>query len=174
MDSNTTEITNLGNTLTTVSNQVDINTTAISNLSLQVGNVPVVYVNDADKTTPSATPTQTAAFVGASAGAVTVTNVAAGTLSASSSDAVNGSQLYATNQQVAANTAAIVQNTTDITEIQNNLAGSTVVAVQYSDPSNPRVSNGGTITQDVTLVGRSADLPVALHNVADATWPTTR
>ncbi|MDR4268018.1 hypothetical protein FOG24_30065, partial [Klebsiella grimontii] len=34
----------------------------------------------------------------------TVTNVAAGRLSATSTDAVNGSQLYATNQQVEGNT----------------------------------------------------------------------
>ena len=45
------------------------------------------------------------------AGGTRITNVQAGTLSATSTDAVNGSQLYATNQQVA-------KNTTDITNLQ--------------------------------------------------------
>uniref|UniRef100_UPI003F70C192 ESPR-type extended signal peptide-containing protein n=1 Tax=Enterobacter ludwigii TaxID=299767 RepID=UPI003F70C192 len=39
-----------------------------------------------------------------------ITNVAAGTLSSSSTDTVNGSQLYATNQNVATNTASITKN----------------------------------------------------------------
>ncbi|EBE7906294.1 autotransporter adhesin SadA [Salmonella enterica] len=50
-----------------------------------------------------------------------ITNLAAGTLAADSTDAVNGSQLFATNENVsqnttniAANTASINQNTTDI------------------------------------------------------------
>lgn len=105
-------------------------------------------------------PTDTAAFVGASGGAVTVTNVAAGTLSADSTEAVNGSQLFETNQNVA-------QNAADIETINNNLSGSTVVAVQYSDPDDPTVSNGGTVTNDVTLVGADASAPVRLHNVAN-------
>ena len=40
-------------------------------------------------------------------GGTTVTNVAAGAVDAASTDAVNGSQLFATNQDVAANTADI-------------------------------------------------------------------
>ena len=44
------------------------------------------------------------------AGGTTVTNVAAGALNAGSSDAVNGSQLFATNMQVDANTIAIQAN----------------------------------------------------------------
>jgi len=45
-----------------------------------------------------------------------VTNVAPGTLDAASTDAVNGSQLFDTNQNVAS-------NTTDITNIKNGKAG---------------------------------------------------
>nr|WP_255581998.1 YadA-like family protein [Cupriavidus sp. AU9028] len=44
----------------------------------------------------------------------TITNVAAGRLSSTSTDAVNGSQLYATNTQV-------TQNTTDITNLSNTI-----------------------------------------------------
>lgn len=113
-------------------------------------------------------------------------------LNATSTDAVNGAQLYATNQQVAANrvdidnnrtdidanTVAIANNRTDIdnntsaiTNIQNNYAGSTIVAVQYSDPDNPTVSNGGTITNDVTLIGADSSAPVVMHNVAAGVLP---
>ena len=60
----------------------------------------------------------------AGAAGTTLDNVAAGTLAAGSQQAVNGSQLYATNQQVAANTAAIggldarvTQNTADIAAV---------------------------------------------------------
>ncbi|HHR1439765.1 TPA: hypothetical protein ACS3J7_004269, partial [Klebsiella oxytoca] len=49
---------------------------------------------------------------GVNAGSKKVTNVAAGTLSSTSTDAVNGSQLYATNQNVAT-------NTTNITNLAN-------------------------------------------------------
>ena len=142
--------------------RVTVNEGDIVALQAQVANVPVRFVSDADGTTPSPVPTDTAALVSASGGATTLTNVAPGTLSAASTDAVNGSQLFATNQQVAANTA-------DIQTIENNLAGSTVAAVQYSDPGAPTVSNGGTITNDVTLVGANPAAPVVLHNVANGT-----
>lgn len=163
------DIANLDASVTNIDARVTTNTNAITNLQVQVANVPVTYVDNATGTTPSSTPTQTVGFVGAAAAPVRVTNVAAGTLSATSTDAVNGSQLYATNQQVAANTSAIAQNTADIVNLQNNVSGSTVVAVQYSNADTPTQSNGGTITQHVTLVGQSADLPVSLHNVANGT-----
>ena len=41
--------------------------------------------------------------------------------------------------------------------------------MQYSDPGAPTVSNGGTITNDVTLVGANPAAPVVLHNVANGT-----
>lgn len=44
---------------------------------------------------------------GINAGGMTITNVGAGGLSATSTDAVNGAQLYVTNQNVAGNTTAI-------------------------------------------------------------------
>ena len=60
----------------------------------------------------------------------TVTGVAAGAVTAASTDAVNGSQLYATNQQVAANTGAIstltgqvAANTSDIETLSSTIAG---------------------------------------------------
>jgi len=150
-------ITNLGG-------RVTVNEGDIATLQAQAANVPVRFVSDADGTTPSPVPTDTAALISASGGATTLTNVAPGTLDAASTDAVNGSQLFATNQQVATNTA-------DIQTINNNLAGSTVVAVQYSNPATPTVSNGGTITNDVTLIGANPAAPVRVHNVAAGTLP---
>ncbi|MEB7914097.1 trimeric autotransporter adhesin SadA, partial [Citrobacter portucalensis] len=49
-----------------------------------------------------------------------ITNLAAGTLAADSTDAVNGSQLFATNENVSQNTTDIATNTTNI----NNLSDS--------------------------------------------------
>nr|WP_283773469.1 YadA-like family protein [Altererythrobacter sp. KTW20L] len=155
---NTTDIANVDTRLT-------VNEGNVTVLQQQVANVPIRYVSNADGSTPSTVPTDTVALVSASGGAATLTTVAAGELSAGSTDAVNGGQLFATNQQV-------TQNTTAITTINNNLAGSTVVAVQYSDPDNPTQSNGGTITNDVTFVGADPGLPVRVHNVANGLTAT--
>ena len=61
---------------------------------------PMTYVNNAGN--PTNTPSNKVNLVGdAAGGPVTLGNVAPGTLSATSTEAVNGSQLYATNQNVA-------------------------------------------------------------------------
>ena len=164
----------------------------------------------------------------AGAGGTTLTNVKAGAVNATSTDAVNGAQLNATNQNVANNTTAITNlgntiagnttaitnlgntvagnttaitnltttvagnttaitdltttvagnttaitnlggavttNTTAITNLTNNVANGAIGPVQYSNPDSPTTPNGGTVTNDVTLVGAAA-APVALHNVA--------
>lgn len=110
------------------------------------------------------------------AGGTTITNVAPGALNATSTDAVNGSQLYATNVQVQANTLAIANLQTDVSNLQNdftnlqtqvtNIASGGAGPVQYSNPGSPTVPNGGVATNHVTLVGAAAG-PVGLHNVAD-------
>ncbi len=165
---NSTAITNLQNnaagTNTTVNNlttQVTSNTNAITNLQTQVGNQPLKYADAATPTTPNGgTLTDDATLVSASGGAVGLHNVRAGALVAGSTDAVNGGQLAETNAQVAANTSAI-------TNLSNVVAGSTVSAVQYSNPGSPTTPNGGIRTNDVTLVGVNAAAPVGLHNVAN-------
>lgn len=55
--------------------------------------------------------------------AVTLTNVAPGALDATSSDAVNGSQLYATNQTVTTNTTAITSLQSDALLYSTTLGG---------------------------------------------------
>ncbi|WP_321918147.1 hypothetical protein, partial [Paraburkholderia sp. J11-2] len=79
---------------------------------------------------------------------VALHNVANGTLSASSLDAVNGSQLYATNQSIS-------DLSGDITNINGQLAD----AVLYDSSAHDSVTLGGT----------SATSAVALHNVANGT-----
>lgn len=110
------------------------------------------------------------------AGGTTITNVAPGALNATSTDAVNGSQLYATNVQVQANSLAIANLQTDVGNLQtnvtnlqtqvNNIANGGAGPVQYSNAATPSVPNGGVATNHVTLVGAAAG-PVGLHNVAD-------
>ncbi|WP_244106242.1 YadA family autotransporter adhesin [Paraburkholderia phenazinium] len=63
---------------------------------------------------------------------VALHNVSAGALNASSTDAVNGSQLYTTNQQVA-------QNTTSISTINTALANT----VNYDSSAHDKVTLGG-------------------------------
>ncbi|WP_230771284.1 beta strand repeat-containing protein [Sphingomonas sp. Leaf4] len=167
---NTTAITNLqsniagtGTAVTNLTTRVDANSTAITNLQTQVGNSPIKYADAATPTTPNGgTPTDDTTLVGASGGPVGLRNVRDGVLVAGSTDAVNGGQLATTNAQVASNTSAI-------TTIQNTITGSTVAAIQYSNPGSPTTPNGGTRTNDVTLVGANTAAPVGLHNVASGT-----
>jgi autotransporter adhesin len=90
-----------------------------------------------------------------------ITNVAAGAVTATSTDAINGSQLFALDQQVQSNTMAI-------TNIQTSINNGSTGPVRYSNPGTPTTPNGGTPTNDVTLVG-GAPGPVGLHNVRDGT-----
>nr|WP_306300238.1 YadA-like family protein [Erythrobacter sp. LQ02-29] len=163
------DIDNLNSSVTSIDARVTDNTTQLTSVQNQLANVPLGYVSDTDPTVASTTPTNTAALIGAGDAPVRMTNVADGALAAGSTDAVNGSQLAATNDRVASNRADIDQNTANIAALNNNIAGSTVVAVQYSDPNDPTMSNGGTVTNDVALVGADATAPVALHNVAAGT-----
>jgi autotransporter adhesin len=92
------------------------------------------------------------------AGGTVITNVAAGNVAAGSTDAVNGAQLAATNTQVA-------NNITAITNLGNQISNGATGPVQYSNPGSATTPNGGTKTNDLTLVGAAAG-PVGLHNVA--------
>ncbi|MFC3903218.1 surface protein related [Acinetobacter marinus] len=72
-----------------------------------------------------------------------LTNVAAGDISDTSTDAVNGSQLYDTNQQVSTNTSNIATNTTNIA---NNAADI--------------VTNANNITTNTTAINTLAATPL--------------
>lgn len=105
VETNTTNIaTNTGNIATNTAN-IATNTTNITNLTDTVGDLK----NDAllwnGTAFNAAHGTETTS---------TITNVKAGTLSDDSTDAVNGSQLKATNDNVATNTTNIASNTANI------------------------------------------------------------
>ncbi|MFM0503318.1 YadA-like family protein [Paraburkholderia caffeinilytica] len=86
---------------------------------------------------------------------VRITNVRAGALSADSADAVNGSQLFATNQAVAANTDNITnldqRVTNNTTQITNLDARTTTIEGDVSNITN-QITNGeiGLVQQDQT------------------------
>ncbi|EBK2212399.1 autotransporter adhesin SadA [Salmonella enterica subsp. enterica serovar Schwarzengrund] len=62
-----------------------------------------------------------------------ITNLAAGTLAADSTDAVNGSQLFATNENVSQNTTDIAANTTSINQNTTDIATNTTNINNLSD-----------------------------------------
>ncbi|WP_322060304.1 YadA family autotransporter adhesin, partial [Paraburkholderia sp. J63] len=82
---------------------------------------------------------------------VALHNVANGLLSASSTDAVNGQQLFATNQ-------AVTNLQGDVTNINGKLAD----AVMYDSSAH----------DSVTLGGVGSNTPAVLHNVATGVAPT--
>ncbi|HIF0659267.1 TPA: YadA-like family protein [Escherichia coli] len=116
VETNTTNIaTNTGNIATNTAN-IATNTTNITNLTDTVGDLK----NDAllwnGTAFNAAHGTETTS---------TITNVKAGTLSDDSTDAVNGSQLKDTNDNVATNTTNIASNTANIATNTSNIADNT-------------------------------------------------
>ncbi|TDA48662.1 YadA-like family protein [Burkholderia pyrrocinia] len=87
------------------------------------------------------------------AGGTRITNVQAGTLSATSTDAVNGSQLYATNQQVSKNTTDISNLQGSVTNIANGKAG----LVQQQDPNGAITVGKDTGGTSVNFSGTAGD-----------------
>ncbi|MFC5743663.1 ESPR-type extended signal peptide-containing protein, partial [Dyella tabacisoli] len=82
-----------------------------------------------------------------------LTGVAEGDLTATSTDAVNGKQLKATNDNVNTNTTHIAQNTADISNINGTLTD--VVKYDGADHKSVTLGNAGT--------------PVTLGNIANGT-----
>ncbi|WP_175947175.1 YadA family autotransporter adhesin [Burkholderia pyrrocinia] len=87
------------------------------------------------------------------AGGTRITNVQAGTLGATSTDAVNGSQLNATNQQVSKNTTDISNLQGNVTNIANGKAG----LVQQQDPNGAITVGKGTGGTSVNFSGTAGD-----------------
>ncbi|MDD4880071.1 MAG: YadA-like family protein, partial [Gallionellaceae bacterium] len=128
----------------------------------------------------------------------TITNLHQGAVSATSTDAVNGAQLYALQGDISGNNDAIglklatylgggtVYDTTshDFTTGPTyavyggsyNNVGSAITALQTSGPVQYYDPNTGTTTttptNEVTLVGADPNAPVQVHNVADPTADT--
>ncbi|MCQ9456464.1 trimeric autotransporter adhesin SadA, partial [Citrobacter portucalensis] len=112
VDQNTADITTNTDSINQNTTDIATNTTNINNLSDSVTTLADdALLWDANSGAFSANH---------SGSASKITNLAAGTLAAGSTDAVNGSQLFATNENVSQNTTDIATNTTNI----NNLSDS--------------------------------------------------
>ncbi|MDM2911693.1 trimeric autotransporter adhesin SadA [Citrobacter sp. Cpo012] len=112
VDQNTADITTNTGSINQNTTDIATNTTNINNLSDSVTTLADdALLWDANSGAFSANH---------SGSASKITNLAAGTLAADSTDAVNGSQLFATNENVSQNTTDIATNTTNI----NNLSDS--------------------------------------------------
>ncbi|EAM9834130.1 autotransporter adhesin SadA [Salmonella enterica] len=90
-----------------------------------------------------------------------ITNLAAGTLAADSTDAVNGSQLFATNENVSQNTTDIAANTTSINQNTTDIATNTTNINNLSDSVT-------TLTDDALLWDAASGAFSAKHNGSDS------
>ncbi|HAW9242553.1 TPA: autotransporter adhesin SadA [Salmonella enterica subsp. enterica serovar Infantis] len=135
---NTTDIA--ANTTSINQNTTDIatNTTSINNLSNSV-----TTLTDDALLWDAASGTFSASRSGS---ASKITNLAAGTLAADSTDAVNGSQLYETNQRVDQNTSAIADINTSITNLSSDNLSWNETTSSFS------ASHGSSTTNKITNV----------------------
>ncbi|WP_079839623.1 trimeric autotransporter adhesin SadA [Salmonella enterica] len=135
---NTADITTNTNSINQNTTDIATNTTNINNLSDSI-----------------TTLTDDALFWDAASGAFSanhngsaskITNLAAGTLAADSTDAVNGSQLYETNQRVDQNTSAIADINTSITNLSSDNLSWNETTSSFS------ASHGSSTTNKITNV----------------------
>ena len=92
-------------------------------------------------------------------GTTKITNLTAATLSASSTDAVNGSQLYATNQQVTTNSNNIAANTSEINRIDGrvtNVEGSVTDLTQQMSSGAVGLVKQDAVTNAITVASDKA------------------
>ncbi|MFV3415902.1 YadA-like family protein, partial [Pseudomonas sp. NY15436] len=173
LDGSTSTVNNIGDAITnldgrTTQNTTDINTlnTSITNMAGVMGDA-VMYDSAAhDKVT-----------LGNAGTPVQVTNVKAGELSAQSSDAVNGSQLYATNQQVAQNTGDISNLDGRVTNVEGDVSTITTNINNGSIGLVQQAGAGANLTVGKDTDGAAVDFAGTagarkLINVADGTVAT--
>ncbi|EHR7583486.1 YadA-like family protein [Salmonella enterica] len=153
INQNTTDIA--ANTTSINQNTTDIatNTTNINNLSDSItGLTDDALLWDAD----------TGAFSAKHNGSDSkITNLAAGTLAADSTDAVNGSQLFATNENVSQNTTDIAANTDSINQNTTDIATNTTNINNLSDSITG-------LTDDALLWDADTGAFSAKHNGSDS------
>ncbi|EAY9728628.1 autotransporter adhesin SadA [Salmonella enterica] len=153
INQNTTDIA--ANTTSINQNTTDIatNTTSINSLSDSV----TTFTDDA-----LLWDADTGAFSAKHNGSDSkLTNLAAGTLAADSTDAVNGSQLFATNENVSQNTTDIAANTTSINQNTTDIATNTTSINSLSDSVT-------TLTDDALLWDAASGAFSAKHNGSDS------
>ncbi|WP_407945934.1 YadA-like family protein [Paraburkholderia domus] len=86
------------------------------------------------------------------AGGTTITGLKAGVLSATSTDAVNGSQLYQTN----ANVANVAGNVTNLTNVVNNITSGTGAGIKYFHVNSTLADSSATGTDAVAIGGKAS------------------
>ncbi|KDZ51448.1 YadA-like family protein [Escherichia coli] len=99
-----------------------------------------------------------------------ITDVADGTISASSKDAVNGSQLKATNDDVEANTANIATNTSNIATNTANIATNTTNITNLTDSVGDLQADAllWNETKKAFSAAHGQDITSKITNVKDA------
>ncbi|AXB17851.1 autotransporter adhesin SadA [Salmonella enterica subsp. enterica serovar Napoli] len=138
VDQNTADITTNTNSINQNTTDIATNTTNINNLSDSITTLTDdALLWDADSGTFSASRNGSASKI---------TNLAAGTLAADSTDAVNGSQLYETNQKVDQNTSAIADINTSITNLSSDNLSWNETTSSFS------ASHGSSTTNKITNV----------------------
>ncbi|EBC4844661.1 autotransporter adhesin SadA [Salmonella enterica] len=149
VDQSTADITTNTNSINQNTTDIATNTTNINNLSDSI-----------------TTLTDDALLWDAASGAFSakhngsdskITNLAAGTLAADSTDAVNGSQLFATNENVSQNTTDIAANTTSINQNTTDIATNTTSINNLSNSVT-------TLTDDALLWDAASGAFSAKHN----------
>ncbi|EBC5418613.1 autotransporter adhesin SadA [Salmonella enterica] len=142
VDQNTADITTNTNSINQNTTDIATNTTNINNLSDSI-----------------TTLTDDALLWDAASGAFSakhngsdskITNLAAGTLAADSTDAVNGSQLFATNENVSQNTTDIATNTTSINNLSNSVTTLTDDALLWDAASGTFSASRSGSTSKIT------------------------
>ena len=155
VETNTTNIaTNTGNIATNTAN-IAPNTTNITNLTDTVGDLKDDALLWNGTAFNAAHGTETTS---------TITNVKAGTLSDDSTDAVNGSQLKDTNDNVATNTTNIASNTANIATNTSNIADNT--ANIATNTSNIADNTANIATNTSNIAGNTANIATNTTNIA--------
>ncbi|EJC2687955.1 YadA-like family protein [Escherichia coli] len=155
VETNTTNIaTNAGNIATNTAN-IATNTTNITNLTDTVGDLKDDALLWNGTAFNAAHGTETTS---------TITNVKAGTLSDDSTDAVNGSQLKDTNDNVATNTTNIASNTANIATNTSNIADNT--ANIATNTSNIADNTANIATNTSNIAGNTANIATNTTNIA--------
>ena len=154
INQNTTDIAANTTSINQNTTNIATNTTNINNLSDSV----TTLTNDA-----LLWDANSGAFSANHAGSASkITNLAAGTLAADSTDAVNGSQLFDTNEKVdqnttdiATNTDSINQNTADITANTDSINQNTTDIAANTTSINQNTTNIATNTTNINNLSDS-------------------
>uniref|UniRef100_UPI0025F9BD25 YadA family autotransporter adhesin n=1 Tax=Paraburkholderia sp. TaxID=1926495 RepID=UPI0025F9BD25 len=137
----------------------------LNDQAVKYGTNPDGSVNDSSVTLGGATSTD-----GGVTGGTKITNVAQGDLSSTSTDAVNGSQLNATNQNVA-------QNTADITGLGDQVDNLYATGAKYFH-ANSTGTDSQAVGQDSVAIGMGAvannagDVALGANSVTGTANPT--